>query len=494
MADEEFKPLKGDPAHLTTYATKYQQIGDAIARSVTVLNKIAAGDAGKSKAIDALKKKAGDVADDIDKAKDRYQKTAAALLEYSPKLDRAQQDANTAIGQIADKQEALNTAQTTATNAQDDANAAADADKADATSKAKAAQQGVTDASNDLDAAKNAWHAAEQHKNDAAQVALNAIHDVIYGSHAIKDGWWDNWGSKAFEIFKAICKWAAILSVFLSWVPILGEVLLALAAIGAIIDVIDAVVKAVNGDGSWWGVLGAVAMLALTVVGGGLAGRLAKSFKSTAFLKVAPKVGKTLAGRTGLAKIMGEEAVTAVMRGGKRLSQKGLKRMIVKEGENVLTKSNVKSELINVTKTELKETLAPSLKDGALHSVDEFKSEALKTVFKEGLLPDLRHPIKFLQGQAGLGGTYDSLAQGVKLIIKDPQVVLSDPKAVIHLATTGGLAGAYQGYEGYKAIHGHIENIAQGKWGDELAGLSTGGSTIKSIVDNARSMEFKNNG
>jgi hypothetical protein len=265
-------------------------------------------------------------------------------------------------------------------------------------------------------------------------------------------------------------------------------------------------VKAVNGDGSWWGVLGAAAGLALTVIGGGAAARLAKSFKATAFLKIAPKLGERVAGRNVIGKIVGEDAVKAVMRGDRRLSQRGLQRMIVKEGENVLTKTNLKSELLKGAKTKLQTTLWAGTKDTNItklrdlkkFDIDSFaklKSDGLKTVFEKGVLPDLRHPVKALRETAGLGGgTFDDLSQGVRLLAKNPKVLLEDRQAAIHLAVTGGLAGSYQGYESYKAIHGHWDNISQGKWVDEGVSLVKGGSEVKSIVENVKSLEFKNNG
>lgn len=494
MADKEFQPLAGDPDKVLSYGQKYKNIGDAIARSVTVLRKIHEGDAGKSKAIDALKKKAGDVADDIDKAKDRYQKTADTLLVYGPKLRQAQDDANTAITQIADKQNAADAAHQHATATQQAVDTASDADKSDAKKDAATASQAAQDADAAVEAAKNAWHDAEQAKNTAAQDAINSIHDVIYGDHAITDSWWDNWGSKALEVFKSICKWAAILSVFLSWVPVLGEVLLALAAIGALIDVIDATVKAISGDGSWWGVLGAVGMLALTVVGGSVAARLAKSFKSTALLKVAGTVGRRAAGRDAIAKVIGEDAVKAVARGTGRLSQRGLGRLVESEGKNVLELRTVPKEFAKSVAKDLEKKYTKKIAEDGIDSLAKLKSDGLKKVLKEGIIPDLRHPVEFLKTQAGLGGTYDNLAHGVRLVLKDPAAFAGDRAAILHLVTTGGLAGAYQGYETYKAVHGHVENIVEGKWADEGASLFSGGSELKTIVENVRSMDFRNKG
>jgi hypothetical protein len=73
-------------------------------------------------------------------------------------------------------------------------------------------------------------------------------------------------------------------------------------------------------------------------------------------------------------------------------------------------------------------------------------------------------------------------------------VLLEDPKAAVHLAVTGGLAGSYQGYESYKALHGHWDNISQGKWLDEGLSFVKGGDEVKTIVENAKSLEFKNQG
>ncbi|MGN6327260.1 putative T7SS-secreted protein [Pseudolysinimonas sp.] len=304
MSDTEYQPLQGDPDLLKTKATHYQNIGEAIARSVITLRKIHDTDSMKSKAVDAVRSSADDVAGDIDKAHDRYQQTATALLEYSSSLRTAQDDAARAITDIEAKQTAAQHAHTAATTAQQDADSATDADKSDKATAATKAADAADTADSELRAAQSKWHDAENAKNQAADKAIGLINEVVSGSkkHGLEDSWWDNWGSKLLSVVKFICDIAGVLSIFLAWVPFLGQALLLLAALGALIDLVSAIVAKVQGDGSWGDIFMAAGMAVLTIFGGKLFALAAKQLKAAAIVSTGVKGSKALRELQGVSK------------------------------------------------------------------------------------------------------------------------------------------------------------------------------------------------
>jgi hypothetical protein len=293
MADAEYQPLTGDPDLIESKAAHYAQIAEAIDRSVRFLNAVRDMEGMTSKAVSAVSGKAGDVSDDIAKAFDRYSHTASALTGYSGLLREAQDDANAALTDIEHKQNAADAAHRAAATAQQTAQDASDDDKDDAQNAATKAATAASDATAALQAAQAAWHAAWTKKHDAGNTAKGKIAEVVTGSknHGLKDpgGFWHALGElakAAFKVFKTICDIAGILSVFLAWVPILGEVLMVLAAVGAIIDLVTTIV---NG-GSFLDILLASVNVVLTVFGGKLIGELAKGLKTASVAKVGEKM------------------------------------------------------------------------------------------------------------------------------------------------------------------------------------------------------------
>lgn len=286
MSDSPYRPLEGDPDELIAKARHYQEIGNAIARSANTLKAIGDQHEMTSKAVDALRDSSASVGDDIDKARERYQKTAAALLTYGASLRAAQDRANTAISHISAKEHDATAAHRTLVAATHAASTAADADKATTQTAATKAQSGAHEADVALQAAQQEWQHALDDKNQAAALAIAAIVDVVdTHNNGLNDTWWDDWGSALFSILKTICDWAGVLAIFLSWVPILGEVLLVLAAVGAVLDVIDAFIKLANGEGSWGDVIFAVVGAVLTLGGGKLIEMAAKGAKAMVVVK-----------------------------------------------------------------------------------------------------------------------------------------------------------------------------------------------------------------
>ncbi|MGO4534640.1 putative T7SS-secreted protein [Leifsonia sp. 2MCAF36] len=289
MSDHEFQPLTGDPGVLESKARHYQAIGEAIQRSVKELNKIHDVDGYKSQAVSKLQEMSKDTADDIGKAKDRYLKTAGALIAYASELRGAQDDAEKAITLIQQKQGDADAAHKAAATAHTDAQNAKPEDASTAGKKADGADDAARHANAALQAAHQAWYDARDRKNRAAEKAVSAIVDVVdHHNNGLKNpGFWD----KVMGVIETIGDIAGVLAIFLAWVPILGQVLAVIAIVASIIKLVDAVVKFANGEGSFLDILGAAVTVVLSVFGGRIFAFLGKAARIKSLARVPRLVG-----------------------------------------------------------------------------------------------------------------------------------------------------------------------------------------------------------
>jgi membrane protein YqaA with SNARE-associated domain len=469
MADTEYAPLKGDPDLLATKAAHYQTVAAQIARSVQTLTKIQ-GEKMTSKAIDKLRESSGDVADDITKAYDRYDTTAKALAAYAVELRGAQDDAKTAIAQIEEKQAAADAANRSASTAQDAADNATDDQKTDAQKTAQQAQTAADDANSALTAAHNLWHAAHDRKVAAAKTAASAIDGVVNGkgNHGLKDSWWDNWGSKVYDIIKQVCKWAGVLSIFFGWIPIIGQILLVLAAIGAVLDLIDAVVAAITGDGSVFDIIMAVVGVALTFVGGAAFARLAKELKAVTAIKAGEKV---FGG--AVTDIKAARTFKSISGGEKRIAT------ILTDSRKVMKQTSFRDVALDMLKDSTKQ-FRPNLSMEAIAKLKPTSlADTFKKAFEEGIIPN---PQKLLK----LNGDF---VAGARYIAMDPKMLKSAEVAVPLFGTS-----IYQADQTYKAVSGYISDgqDSPGKLATSLGGDAVGATS--SIISDIRSLEWKNNG
>ncbi|WP_431218731.1 putative T7SS-secreted protein [Leifsonia xyli] len=290
MSDTEFQPLTGDPDVLEAKARHYQSIGEAIQRSVKELKKIHDLDGYRSQAVSKLQEMSRDTADDIDKAKDRYAKTAAALIAYASELRGAKDDADKAITLINEKQGDADAAHKAATSAHTDAQNAKPEDASTAGKAADRADDAARSANAALQAAHQAWYDARDRKDRAAEKAVDAIVDVVdHHNNGLKNpGFWD----KVMDVIETIGDIAGVLAIFLAWVPILGQVLVVIALVASVIKLVDAVVKFANGEGSFLDVLGASVTVVLSIFGGRIFSFLGKAAR----IKALARIPKTVAG------------------------------------------------------------------------------------------------------------------------------------------------------------------------------------------------------
>ncbi|MGH8967693.1 MAG: hypothetical protein ACRDXB_20520, partial [Actinomycetes bacterium] len=136
------------------------------------------------------------------------------------------------------------------------------------------------------------WESAKSDKDSAARTAKNAIDEVVTGDkvHGLEDSTWDkikHVAASLYKVFKVICDIAGILAIFLSWVPILGQILVVLAAIGSILSILESVVKFAKGEIGWGGLLLGVGLGVVGLFGGKLATSLGKVAKARAVTRAA---------------------------------------------------------------------------------------------------------------------------------------------------------------------------------------------------------------
>lgn len=278
--DREFDRLRGNPGLISLRATTYESVADAIREATASLRVVADTEEMRAKSVDAVRESATKLADTIAPAESRYRATATALADYAVILDEAIGDADTAIANMGTAESTVATARTAyATAVENERNPSANSTltPAELATAVTRAHNALVTAESGLSGYEEAWRSARTKKEDAARVAREAI-DAVVKDSPLNDGFWDNWG----DLIKTICDVAGVLAIFLAWVPGLGQLLIGLAALGALIAVIEASVKWANGEGSFLEVLTAVALGVVSVFGGRLLTHFAKASKLTA--------------------------------------------------------------------------------------------------------------------------------------------------------------------------------------------------------------------
>ena len=303
--DVQYQVLAGDPTIVDSKGKEYQAIAQAIGRSVRTLDDIVEQVDQKSLAMDATRDLAGDVASDIRKVTERYRETGDALVAYASELSRTK-DASTAPAEsIATLEGDLATWQSRVRSRQsayDTAVSSGEETDIEYTRKRlHTAEDQVTLIGGQLETQRRLWETARDEKAVAATTAINAIIAVTEGEKAegVNDSFWDKVGAVAgvvWDVLKIVCDIAAILSIFLAWVPGLGQVLLVLAAIGAIMAIVDAAIKFAKGEGSFGDLLLAVVVGVLSLYGGKLIGMAAQRLRTTMALSMrGPLAGARIA-------------------------------------------------------------------------------------------------------------------------------------------------------------------------------------------------------
>ncbi|WP_402462027.1 hypothetical protein [Isoptericola aurantiacus] len=324
MTDTQWRKLDGDAELVRTKGEKYRQIADAIDRATTTLQAIVDDTGTTAQSMDATRRLASDVLEDIAKATVRYRDTGDALVGYAGSLDPAIVDSDTAATRIAEIEDDLGPARWTAFRAQQtvdwQAVDAAPADVTDANDALRTADDRVAGLEQDLATWQARWTEAKSAKDSAAGTAKDKIDEVVTGSkvNGLEDSTWDkikDVAASVYKVFKIICDVAGILAIFLSWVPGLGQVLLALAAIGSLLAIVEGIVK-ISREGFSWGALAGIGLGVLGLFGGKAIGAVAKYAKARSVVRTAGRMSSTAAkAKFGGALIKGSRRTLALSRG-----------------------------------------------------------------------------------------------------------------------------------------------------------------------------------
>jgi uncharacterized protein YukE len=254
-------PVPGDPYEVAYLARQYADTADSITQQAATLRRLSGSgsDAWDSDAGRAFAGHAQSLAGDVEKAHERYATASAALSEWVGELESAQADADAALARAKEA------------HARQHANAALPPAPAAATPPTEAEQEAdrlararrsaAYDAAGaDLSAARRRLDDAVDRYHDAGHRAASKIRDAA-DHDGLSDGFWDKftgWVHDHADVIKlitdvagAIATIAAALTLVLGWVPILGEVLAAVALVATAIQLIGNTLLALSGDGSW---------------------------------------------------------------------------------------------------------------------------------------------------------------------------------------------------------------------------------------------------
>ena len=252
-------PVPGDPLVVEKTGRHYQEVAQTITTAAERLRRIADHEQMTSKAVEAFREKAEQVATDIQKAHQRYQAVGDALVTYAAHLSDAQDTSVEALTKArvaeTDKQLADRKAETARTAAE----TATDPDtRAVQEAAARQAEDDVAAAERELARATGLLATAIELRDRAATAAI-ALIDPALSSGGLTDNWWDDWGrvtvqwiSKISGAVAAVC---GILSLVVGWIPVIGQALAAIlgtiALIASIISLLANLTLALTGDGSW---------------------------------------------------------------------------------------------------------------------------------------------------------------------------------------------------------------------------------------------------
>ena len=329
MGDTQWQELDGEPGTVEAKGRKYTELAEAISRSVSTLQQIVDDTNTTAKSMEKTRKLAGEVREDIEKARERYSYTGEALTTYGAALRTAKAEADPAAARLRTLRADLETAQATAQSAEsgvdDLPKDASEADKNDATRAQTNANNAVGELQRQITQGESEWNGGHGDKDTAARTAISKIEEVVSGSkvNGLEDSRWDkfkDWAAGALKVIKIICDIAGILAIFLSWVPILGQVLLVLAAIGSIIAIIENVVKIAREGFSWGAVLG-IGLGLMGLFGGKAIGSLAKYAKARSVVSTAGTMSNSAAKARFGSALLKSSRKTMAMTTGQRVGE-----------------------------------------------------------------------------------------------------------------------------------------------------------------------------
>jgi hypothetical protein len=283
LVGESRDPVPGDPEEVAVIGKELAELAETIIRQAGEIDALMEAENWDSDAATAFREEAEGVSDQLRKAYARYDVAADALgsyvqdngtdprydtdtdlhyTDYASELARAQRIADQALRDAVDAKSEL----ASATGALDEL--PDDTEDDDPVLAGLEGQQ--TTARGTLTRCTTAVQLAKDIRDRAARRAADTINEVI-NDKRYKDSFWDKVKGTVGQISKwagRIAAVAGVASLFLGWVPILGQVLIAITLVASVISLASNVALAANGDGSWIDVALDVVGLATFGIGG----------------------------------------------------------------------------------------------------------------------------------------------------------------------------------------------------------------------------------
>lgn len=251
-------PIPGNAATVEQGADHYRDISRAISNARVALKDLMSAGDYQSKAADALRARAEEVHAELEAVGKRYDSAASTLDAYASELRGAQAIADSALDEAKSYEAArLEAIADEATWRRRAFNARKIDDQAyAATCDQRAASEHYT-ATRMANAIANLrddeLQRAIRKRDNAAEQASRELDSTM--DDGLNDGWWDNWGAKVVGIISTVANIVAtvagVLALVLCWVPVLGQVLAAVALIATAVALVADVILAATGEKDW---------------------------------------------------------------------------------------------------------------------------------------------------------------------------------------------------------------------------------------------------
>lgn len=257
-------PFPADWREVDAYGTRVAQTGALIAESVALLRRCANAENWQTETADAFREQAEELADTIDKSRERYELVGARLRQVSDTFDLAEA-AGRSQAVLARQEEAA------AGSSEAEPGTADDGSPVPLTDEERQANNQRQGAIDEIARLQGLFDQEVERARAAAEAAANDIKGYL--DDDVKDSWWDRnagWIRVVTTVLGYIAAVAAIVMIFVATGGTAFIVAMIVAAAAGLISLAFNVGMASSGNGSWWNVaFDALGVLTLGV--GGLA-------------------------------------------------------------------------------------------------------------------------------------------------------------------------------------------------------------------------------
>ncbi len=262
-----YDPVAGDASAISDLSTRYSKTATAIQDAADALKRVAENRQNKGKAVDEFAKLAGDTGYTMLAAKKRYDEASSALSSYAATLRTLQSSAVDVLDQAVSKTAQAQRAQSQQSQL-DVSSESYSTDSSQFDTQIAGYQGEIRGFEEKLREFERQWDTAGNAAADAFDTAF-------------KDGLTAGWLERAWDglvaVAEFVSKWAGVLALAFSWVPVLGQLLTVLAVVSSAILLINEIVKGIT-TGEWD--IGKIIMSTLAIVAAPLARVVGPALKS----------------------------------------------------------------------------------------------------------------------------------------------------------------------------------------------------------------------